>query len=45
MDNLLRQVADLKIESADFYEMKVDKIWNMIGFENGGVSKGGVWTA
>jgi len=45
MDKLLRQVADLKIESADFYEMKVDKIWNMIGFENGRVSKGGVWIA
>ena len=45
MDRLLRQVADLKIEKADFYEMKVDKIWDFIGYENGRISKKGIWVA
>lgn len=45
MDKLLRQVADLNIVNADFYEGKADKIWNLIGYENGKSSNKGVWVA
>ena len=45
MDSLLRKVADLDLAQADFYEMKVDKIWNFIGYENGRISRRGIWVA
>jgi hypothetical protein len=45
MDSLLRKVAELDLSKATFYETKVDKIWDFIGFENGKFSRRGVWVA
>lgn len=45
MHHLLRAIVKAHEEQSQFYETKIDKIWDLIGYENGKSSRRGVWVA